>query len=257
MTSGENYRCAREATRNFARKGIGRKEKQRILILTEGQKTEILYLQKLCKRFGIFEAQVAISDIFEEGDSVDLKHVGSAPKTIVKEARKELKKREKGSRKFFWKKIFCVFDRDQHSTFSNAIQQIKDLNASRKEQEIKAFISDICFELWFFIHFKYSTVYDVKCGDLIKKLREINVGDRCPFRDYDKGRAEYFNETFKYILTAKKNAIKLRNEHKMAQFGPYTEIDLLIDSLLSSIPLAFFAISPYGPMINEYKKLRI
>jgi hypothetical protein len=51
-------------------------------------------------------------------------------------------------------KVFCVFDRDKHTTFDAALHRTKDLNAEGKPFE--AITSTPCFEFWLILHFGYT-----------------------------------------------------------------------------------------------------
>ena len=51
-------------------------------------------------------------------------------------------------------KVYCVFDRDKHTTFDAALRRIKDLSADGKP--FVAITSTPCFEFWLLLHFGYA-----------------------------------------------------------------------------------------------------
>lgn len=241
MASGENRRREKEGKRNFNRKSKSKEKKKRILILTEGEKTEPLYLKKFCEYFGLNSIQFSSSD---SGVCVEGKRVGSAPISIACFAKKEtLRKEGTGKSKTpYWDIIYCVFDRDTHPTFEKAVDEIHTLQKNNPKRIIKAIVSDICFELWFLLHFSYSTRQFFCADDLISYLKSIKDEDgQKPFKDYEKGNGNYFKITQPYIKNALASAEQLREECKKANVGTYTDIDILIHELKIHIPPAIRA----------------
>jgi hypothetical protein len=50
--------------------------------------------------------------------------------------------------------VYCVFDRDRHTTFDAAVQRIKDLASEGKP--LVAITSTPCFEFWLLLHVGYT-----------------------------------------------------------------------------------------------------
>jgi len=51
-----------------------------------------------------------------------------------------------------------VFDRDEHSSYSAAIEKVRQLDCAKKNKErtpivFRAVPSNPCFELWYLLHF--------------------------------------------------------------------------------------------------------
>ena len=85
---------------------------------------------------------------------------GSSPRTIVDFALKEYKKEKE------YDKIYCVFDKDRHTTYDNALDKIKRARLG-KGHFILAITSVPCFEFWLLLHFGYTTKqFDTGSGSI-------------------------------------------------------------------------------------------
>ena len=95
--------------------------------------------------------------------------------------------------------IYCVFDRDEHKDIDNALDMIK-------AKSFNAILSSVCFEIWYLLHFEYTT-HIFSSFDEIKnrlvKIPNINNYDKEP-GDY----TEFLND--KNINLAISNAKKLQ-----------------------------------------------
>jgi hypothetical protein len=69
------------------------------------------------------------------------------PEKVVNKAEQKAQREE-------WEEVYCVFDRDNHYYFADAISKAQMLNArfEKKGKEFKAIPSNPCFELWFLLH---------------------------------------------------------------------------------------------------------
>ncbi|MDR1826870.1 MAG: RloB family protein, partial [Methylobacteriaceae bacterium] len=126
------------------RPGASRRPHKRVLIVCEGKKTEKRYFDALIADLRLSGIQVEVV-----GDSP------SAPKGLVQFAEKKAQAEGPPSRGGY-AKIFCVFDRDTHETFDEAVSRVGNLNRSTKfPAEIAAIVSNPCFEFWFILHHRY------------------------------------------------------------------------------------------------------
>ena len=109
----------------------------RVLIVTEGSKTEPNYFNGLINELGLTTAEVKI-----------VGRGGSAPINVVNTAENILKKDED------YEHIYCVFDRDDHANYDQALAKVEALQKSRKfaAKTINAITSVPCFEFWFLLH---------------------------------------------------------------------------------------------------------
>ena len=96
-----------------------RARSKRYLIVCEGSKTEPNYLKELINDLRINQKTVCI----EKGND-------SAPIKIVGHAETEYNRDALYGDPF--DKVFCVFDRDNHETFDEAIEKIDNLKKKRE-----------------------------------------------------------------------------------------------------------------------------
>ena len=104
------------------------------------KKTEPNYFRWLRDRFRLNSANIVIAD----------KRGGLDPKSLVEYAIDEYKKEKD------FDKVFCVFDKDKHTTFQGAIDKIQS-NRLKGRTKIHAVFSVPCFEFWLLLHFDYTT----------------------------------------------------------------------------------------------------
>lgn len=126
-------------SRMLSRKLATRTPAARIIIVTEGQRTEPEYLKNFADIHGAKTVEVIPIGI------------GGEPKTVVKRAIDELRKVKKdslGSRDSVW----AVFDRDEHPRFYEA----KNLASAHG---VQLALSNPCFELWGIFHYRDWDAY--------------------------------------------------------------------------------------------------
>jgi len=133
-----------------ARRNARRKPYDHVLIVCEGEKTEPLYFDEM--------------RVYLDLDSANIKIDGScdsSPKSVVAYADKLFtKEKNRGGN---YDRVFCVFDRDQHETFDEALGEITIINAKlKKEKDLKETVFTViqstpAFEYWFLLHFTPST----------------------------------------------------------------------------------------------------
>lgn len=111
-----------------------------LLVFTEGTRTEDGYLIHWRRKYRD-RVNVAIGDV--HGEPLTL--VNAAVEAKRQEAREERKGRGRAH-----DEVWCVFDRDDHKRFHDAL----DKAASN---DIKIVISNPCIELWFILHFSDQT----------------------------------------------------------------------------------------------------
>ncbi|MDK8511782.1 RloB family protein [Corynebacterium bovis] len=106
-----------------------RQLRRRLLVVTEGTRTEIEYLDAL-KAF--IRSRTSAPDIVSTG-------VGSDPLTVVEHC---IEKRDKAAQKEIpYDECFCLVDVDQHSTLDRARERAQ-------EEKIRLLISNLKFEVW-------------------------------------------------------------------------------------------------------------
>ncbi|SIR45523.1 RloB family protein [Pseudomonas sp. A214] len=113
----------------------------KVLIVCEGKKTEKNYFEEIKNHYELSSTNIEINT-----------ECGSAPINVVRHAI-ELYKNELRARKDAYDKVFCVFDRDTHSTFDQAVDLV---NGQNPKGTFNAITSTPCFEYWFLLHFLYT-----------------------------------------------------------------------------------------------------
>ena len=143
-----------------------------VLIVCEGSKSEPNYLRALCvdQQLSAVNVRVVASP-------------GSDPMSVVNYALGEVAKAVRD--KLPYDRVYCVFDRDGHSNYDQAIATIKNSTAG-KQGAAFAITSLPCFEVWVLLHFTYSDAPfgasggRSSCDNVIRKIKEH-------FPEYSKG----------------------------------------------------------------------
>lgn len=209
----------RAKTRESLRRRAPRREPyDRVLIVCEGSKSEPNYLKELIARYRLSSANVVIT-----GDS------GSAPKSIVDHAIKQF------ARDADYDSVFCVFDRNGHSTFDEAVQRVRDKTLVRRagkrkigEARFEAITSIPCFEYWILLHYQYTTSPMPHFADVEPHLKAIP-----DLAHYSKGAYGLFELTYQSLSTALKNADRANQAARSSgSDNPSTQMPVLIRYLL-------------------------
>ena len=230
----ENFRNNRER-KSFARKKENtREELPRVLIVTEGEVTEVAYFKAMCRHSGL-----NLLSVRKTGEDVGIegKGWGSAPVSVYKYALNEFNRKEETLGKAknappYWQEIYCVFDRDSHPTYHEAIQEINNVQKKHPERKFTAITSHRCFELWFLLHFKYTTKNFPCAEDLDRELKKIEYNGEKIFLDYSHGSTDIFSKINQFTDNAINHAYKLKqwaaNSCKCLDDAPHTHVDKLV-----------------------------
>lgn len=179
----------------------------RILIVTEGSKTEPLYLEEIRAAHQLHSANVEV----QSG------HLGTAPIQVVRYAKRLFEEGDlqKGIRPKSFDLIYTVFDRDDHDSYFDALSVAQSLdgklrNDDRRPVSFKAIASIPSFELWLLLHYE----------DIQAPIHRDEVMDRLKQRilGYDKGTGGAFATTRDRLETATQRAQALA-----ANFTAYTD----------------------------------
>jgi hypothetical protein len=211
-------------TSKLQRKQGNRPSYDRILIVSEGTKTEPNYFREIRQDFRIptINVQIQPSDW------------GTDPLNIVKYAEHLFSNGDTHRRitKKSFERIYVVFDRDDHTTYHAALQKSESLNNKlRNDQKQKvqfiAITSIPCFELWLLLHFK--EIYDwLHRDDVIRHLKSY-------IPNYEKGLDKCYQKTRHNIEIAIERAKKLSNNKSIYNDNEaYTNMYALIEFLLHS-----------------------
>lgn len=132
--------------------------------------------------------------------------------------------------------VICVFDRDDHKTYHEAIKILENHKPSRGSKSkpvFQAITSSPCFEIWILLHFIYTSQEFGRTGNkssadnLIKSLKNH-------FPEYTKANENLFSTLVTKLPQALKNAKKLLKENEeTGSVSPETKIHLLVEKLMN------------------------
>ncbi len=210
-------RKARDAA-TLQRQKRERARTKRYLIVCEGTKTEPQYLRELRDDLGIRPQLVRIAP-----------NDGVSPDRVVAHA--VALYAEDAAAGDAFDKVYCVFDRDRHSTFDEAVQRAKDLSAEGKP--FVAITSNPCFEVWLLLHFGYTDqpfhpAGKKSVGDQVVAALKTKPG----FAIYGKGQKGIYGQLKAKLSHALTDAARLR-KHGAAtgSINPATDVDLLVKAI--------------------------
>lgn len=189
-----------------------REEYDRVLIVCEGEKTEVSYFRELRACYRISTA------------NVEVVHGGSDPRTLVRKA-KELRKNEKSLGEKY-DRVYCVFDLDEHPGFEEASSEATSSGLFLAR-------SWPCFEYWLLLHFRPFQQPFARSGPkspghaCVRELRKH-------LTDYAKGMTGLFGLLQNLLEVAKTNAIMVaKNAEETGSVNPLTEVHDLVEYLQS------------------------
>ncbi|WP_243795657.1 RloB family protein [Saccharopolyspora gloriosae] len=132
-----------------------RVERSRVLIVTEGECTEVQYFKNLCKHLRATGTNVM---------GVDVKGAGRDPSNVVNKAGKASQNGSLIGREGGYDAVWCVFDVDEHEKLEAATELAR-------KRGFKLAISNPCFEVWLLWHFEdcYKHLSTDQAGKMLKK----------------------------------------------------------------------------------------
>lgn len=186
----------------------------RVLIVCEGAKTEPNYFKWLKSKLGLNRANVVIAD----------KKIGLDPKSLVEYAIEEYSKEKD------FDYVYCVFDRDKHTTYQGALDKIRSTRL-RGRSKIHAITSVPCFEFWLLLHFTYTSrqynahLNDSNCDLVVTELQRYIPG-------YAKGSKDFLRYIADKTDDAIRNAKLLETFHLTSGAdNPSTKVYELVEYL--------------------------
>jgi RloB-like protein len=207
-------RGGRQAS-SYARRPPQREPYDTVLIVCEGQKSEPTYFNALCFAYQLSSANVHV-----------MPARGSDPISIVRFAEERMDD---------YDRVFCVFDRDGHANYDQALQRIARAAAGRAGK-FKAVTSWPCFELWLLLHHRYSAAPfnavggESSCDRVLRELRQHIPNN-------GKGSRSVFADTAASLETAIRNAKQLaRHNADTGSRNPATRVHELVEYLLALRP---------------------
>lgn len=142
----------RERQRKQLERKLGRRASyDRILIVSEGSKTEPNYFREIRSAYRLHTANVEVQP----------SGLGTAPIQVVQYAKElfENGDRHKKIQPRAFEQVYAVFDRDDHASYFDALRLAESLNGKLKNDakqfiRFKAIASVPSFELWLLLHFE-------------------------------------------------------------------------------------------------------
>lgn len=206
------------ASAELQRQKHERAKNKRYLIVCEGTKTEPYYFRELLDDLLIRPQIVRIAP-----------NDGVSPDRVVDHAL--FLYDEDATAGDAYDMVYCVFDRDKHTTFDAAVQRTKDLNTARKP--FVAITSNPCFEVWLLLHFGYTdqpfhAAGKKSVGDRVVSALKSKPG----FEKYGKGQKGVYAQLMDKLSDALSYAERLHKHCKATgSVNPATDVDTLVMAL--------------------------
>ena len=221
----DNQPKARQAAK-LARKKARRAPYERILIVSEGSRTEPHYFREIRAHYRLHTANVQVQPGV----------LGTQPLQVVEYAEQLFLKGDEAKQIHprAFERVYAVFDRDDHPTYHNALGKSAALDGKLRSDlgqhiTFQAVASVPCFELWLLLHFE-DVLAPVNRNEVYERLQQHLVG-------YDKGQEGHFERTRSYLDAAKQRAVHLASIHNAHNdIEPYTDMHLLVTLLTTLKP---------------------
>jgi len=214
----------KERQRNqLARKTARRASHDRVLIVSEGSKTEPNYFLEIRHKHRLHTANVAVHHC----------ELGTAPLQVVEYAQFlfENGDNKKGIPPRAFEHVYAVFDRDEHRTYFDALGKAQSLdgrlrNDNRKPIIFKAIASIPSFELWLLLHYE-DIQAPIHRDEVMHRLKRY-------IPNYDKGAGGAFAATSDNLETATIRANDLAERYTAYDDPhPFTAINELVSLLIN------------------------
>lgn len=207
--------------RAHERKVNQRASYKRILIVSEGSKTEPNYFNEIRETYRLQTANVAIQP----------SQWGTEPIQVVEYAKKLFEEGdlEKGIRPRAFDEVYAVFDRDDHLTYWAALQKAEAFNGKLKNTDKQAIgfyamVSIPSFELWLLLHYE-DIQAPIHRDEVMRRLKTH-------FLNYQKNQANAFATTREWLPIAHQRAEALVQKFTAyTDPEPYTDIGRLVKTL--------------------------
>ncbi len=220
---GRDYQAKDRQLRRKAAKDAQRAGYARILIVTEGSRTEPLYLEEVRAAHQLHSANVEV----QPGQ------FGTAPIQVVRYAQQLFENGDlhKGIRPKSFDQVYAVFDRDEHDSYFNSLSLAKSLDGKLRNDEkqpvtFKAIASIPSFELWLLLHYE-EIQHPIHRDEVMARLKKH-------IRDYDKGAGGAFAITRYHLAVATQRAQTLAEKfNAYSDPEPFTALHELVTLLTS------------------------
>lgn len=196
-TDNTFHKLKAKANRSKKRAHEKKEPYPKFLIVCEDTVSGYHYLIEAVRHFRLSTANFSIVGL------------GQDPLDIVLDAERRFNE-EKKSHKPDFERVFCVFDKDNHARYYNAISKIDSINKliGYDTPIFTAITSIPCFEIWLILHFEYTTKLYT---DKERKTASNQVAkDLTGFlKNYDKSNKTALKDTIQLLPSAITNAQRL------------------------------------------------
>lgn len=195
----------------------------RVLIVTEGSKTEPHYFKEIQTAYDLHSANVQVRP----------GQLGTAPIQVVRYAQQLFEKGDLHKRiaPRVFDQVYAVFDRDDHGSYHDALKLAASLDGRLKNDNqqlipFKAIASVPCFELWLLLHFE-----DIQAPiHRDKVMQRLRKPENLP--GYEKGEGGAFAFTRHLLEIATQRADALAGKFTAYdEPEPYTAVGQLVARL--------------------------
>ncbi|MDT3669650.1 MAG: RloB family protein [Aromatoleum sp.] len=186
----------RERQKKQLERKLGRRASyDRILIVSEGSKTEPNYFSEIRAAYRLHTANVEVRP----------SELGTAPIQVVQYAKElfENGDRHKNIQPRAFEQVYAVFDRDDHDSYFNALRLAESLDRRLKNDakqfiRFKAIASVPSFELWLLLHYE-DIQAPLHRDEVMQRLKQHIPG-------YEKGAGRAFAVTRERLAVATQRA---------------------------------------------------
>lgn len=207
--------------RHLERKRGQRASFDRILIVSEGSKTEPHYFNEIRTTFRLHTANVVVTPCVS----------GTSPLQVVQYAEQLFLygDRHRHIQAHAFDQVFAVFDRDDHESYFNALTTAelldrKHKNDNKENVRFKAVPSVPCFELWLLLHFE-NIQSPIDRHEAVRRLKKH-------IPQYEKNCKETFTLTRDKLGVAYQRAEMLGHRYSgYTEPEPYTAVGDLVKLL--------------------------
>lgn len=212
----------RERQKKQLERKLGRRASyDRILIVSEGSKTEPNYFKEIRAAHRLHTANVEVQP----------SGLGTEPIQVVQYAKSlfESGDRHKQIQARAFEKVYAVFDRDDHRTYFDALRLAESLdrklrNDNAQPVHFQAIASVPSFELWLLLHFE-DIHAPLHRDEVMRRLKHNLPG-------YEKGASGAFVATRDRLETATQRALALAEKlNAYSAPEPFTAINELVTLL--------------------------
>ena len=204
------------------RKRARRASYDRILIVSEGSKTEPNYFGEIRQAYRLHTANVEVRP----------SELGTAPIQVVQYAKElfESGDRHKNIQPKAFEQVYAVFDRDDHASYFDALAMAEAINGKLKNDNkqairFQAIASVPSFELWLLLHFE-DIQAPIHRDDVMRRLKTHIPG-------YEKGATRAFSITRECVSVAMQRAEALAAKfNARSEPEPFTAIGELVGLLI-------------------------